>query len=824
MIFWSIDFDDYEYLEDTYVLEGWGFSKKSKPVEIQVTDKNGTVIPFNIIRKARPDVQNSFPDRPQVLHCGFTIYIPDVSRIFSQYEELWITFVDEDGNKKNVERKIQDMQEVCFKKTVTYQIDVQDIHGKNLVLQGWIVNRCGKEKIFLQDEKGIELPQNLQRIVREDVNHKIWIDQDKYKAGFNIQVILDNINTPDAYLVIKNNVGEKRIRIPVKEMRFQISKKGRVWNTLKPETWNEHLGVIRKKGFRVFAEQIKKEINPQYSDYDAWVRSHALTKKELQFQKEKEKEFRLRPKISVVIPLYNTPIPYLKKLMQSMENQTYSNWQLCLADGSSDNTPGKYLLKKYNKDERVVYKRLEKNLGISSNTNEAVKMADGDYILLADHDDVIVPQALFEIVKIINERPDMDIIYTDEDKISMDGKYYFEPNFKSDFNIDLLRSVNYICHIFVVKKEIMESAGLFRSEYDGAQDYDFILRCCEKTNKIYHIPQVLYHWRAHPESTAEDPESKRYAYDAGRHAIQEHYRRMGIAASVEDTKYYGIYRTRYKLLEHAKISIIILNKDHIDDLEKCIHSIIEKSTYDNYEIIIAENNSEEKETFRFYEQLMTWDSRIKVITWNGEFNFSAINNFAVNYASGEYFILLNNDIEVISPDWMEEMLGYCQREDVGIVGAKLYYPDDTIQHAGVVIGMGGIAGHILCRSNGNEPGYNGKLVTVQDMSAVTAACLMVKRSIYEMVGGMDETFKVAFNDIDFCMKVRALGKLVVFSPYVEMYHYESKSRGLEDTPEKQIRFAGEIKRFQDKWAQELEKGDPYYNVNLSLKEGDCSLR
>ena len=395
---------------------------------------------------------------------------------------------------------------------------------------------------------------------------------------------------------------------------------------------------------------------------------------------------------------------------------------------------------------------------------------------------------------------------------------------KSDFNIDLLRSINYICHIFVVRKKILELAGLFRSEFDGAQDYDFILRCCEKTDKIYHIPQVLYHWRAHPESTAENPESKQYAYEAGRKAIQEHYRRLGISASVENTKYYGIYRTRYELLKKDKISIIILNKDHIDDLNKCVQSIIKKSTYDNYEIIIAENNSTEKETFQYYEQLMAMDSRIKIVTWEGEFNFSAINNFAVKHATGEYFILLNNDIEVISPDWMEEMLGYCQRDDVGIVGAKLYYPDHTIQHAGVVIGMGGIAGHILCRADGNEPGYNAKLVTVQDLSAVTAACLMVKKDVYEAVGGMDETFKVAFNDIDFCMKVRNLGKLVVFSPYVEMYHYESKSRGLEDTPEKQLRFAGEIKHFQDKWAKELGNGDPYYNKNLSLVEGNCSLR
>lgn len=824
MIYWNIDFDDYEYTSDTYVLEGWAFSEKTAEIKIQVTDLNGEAIPAKVVRKERPDVQKSFPDQVKTPECGFTINIVSVSELFQRQKKLLITLSDEDGNQEITERLIPDMKAKCFEKTLKYHIDVQDIHGKNLVLQGWVVNCCEKEQLFLEDEKGNKIPQEVYRIVREDVNHNISEKQGDYKAGFNIKTDLGNIKKGDAYLIIKNDFGYEKIKVPVKEMCFQTSKRGRMWNALKPETWNGHLELIQKKGFRAFTQQIKQEINPQYSSYDTWIRSKKLTKKELEIQREKAKEFKLTPKISIVVPLYNTPIPYLKALVQSVENQTYSNWQLCLADGSTDNKPGKFLQKKYGNDSRVVYKRLEKNEGISANTNEAVKMADGDFVLLADHDDIIVAQALFEIVKVINERTDIDIIYTDEDKISMDGKLYFGPNLKSDFNIDLLRSINYICHIFVVRKKILELAGLFRSEFDGAQDYDFILRCCEKTDKIYHIPQVLYHWRAHPESTAENPESKQYAYEAGRKAIQEHYRRLGISASVENTKYYGIYRTRYELLKKDKISIIILNKDHIDDLNKCVQSIIKKSTYDNYEIIIAENNSTEKETFQYYEQLMAMDSRIKIVTWEGEFNFSAINNFAVKHATGEYFILLNNDIEVISPDWMEEMLGYCQRDDVGIVGAKLYYPDHTIQHAGVVIGMGGIAGHILCRADGNEPGYNAKLVTVQDLSAVTAACLMVKKDVYEAVGGMDETFKVAFNDIDFCMKVRNLGKLVVFSPYVEMYHYESKSRGLEDTPEKQLRFAGEIKHFQDKWAKELGNGDPYYNKNLSLVEGNCSLR
>ena len=448
-------------------------------------------------------------------------------------------------------------------------------------------------------------------------------------------------------------------------------------------------------------------------------------------------------------------------------------------------------------------------------------MASGEVIVLADHDDLLPPEALFELAAVWNKDPSVDVVYTDEDKVSMDGKKYFDPHFKSDFNIDLLCSMNYICHLFAFRKEILQKAGGFRSEYDGAQDYDFILRCVEQAEKIFHIPKILYHWRCHIDSTAANPDSKRYAFEAGRRAIEANYQSLGIPARAEHGEFYGMYRTIYEWRKEPLVSVLIPNKDHTDDLEKCLASI-RKSDYPNYEVIIIENNSTEAATFDYYKRIAS--DRIKFVTYRGAFNFSAVNNFGASHAAGDYFLLLNNDTEMQETDCIRELLGYCMRDDVGAVGARLYYEDDTIQHAGVVLGFGGIAGHTFIGKSGYDTGYFGRIICAQDYSAVTAACMMTKRTVFEEVGGLSEDLRVAFNDIDYCMKVRKTGKLIVYNPYAKLYHYESKSRGLEDTPEKVERFNGEIELFRQKWEKELSKGDPYYNPNLTLSDSDFSLR
>lgn len=574
---------------------------------------------------------------------------------------------------------------------------------------------------------------------------------------------------------------------------------------------------------RTVERAYQKALGKEGNSYSEWRRKYMPGVREL--REQKKFEFSFTPKISIVIPLYKTDPEYLQELITSIKNQTYSNWELCLSDGSGEQSPIYDILEKYKEsDRRIKVVHNKRQLQISDNTNEALKVSTGDFIAFADHDDVLSPNALYECVKEINEDREIEILYSDEDKISMDGKEYFEPHFKPDFNIDLLRSTNYICHLFVVKREIYEKAGMLRAEYDGAQDYDFVLRCIEQSDKIRHIPKILYHWRAHKDSTAENPESKAYAFIAGENAIRAHYARVGIDAEVTETKFHGFYRSKYKLQSEPLVSIVIPNKDHVDDLRKCIKAIEEKASYKNIEYIIVENNSKQPQTFEYYNELEKSNSKVRVVYWEGEFNYSKINNFGVQYANGEYLLLLNNDTEIINPDCIEELLAMCMRDDVGIVGARLFYEDDTIQHAGVIVGIGGVAAHAFCGADKKDPGYFGRIICIQDLNAVTAACMMVKKSVFEEVGGLDEELAVAFNDVDFCLKVRQAGHLIVYNPYARLHHFESKSRGTEDTEEKIRRFQGEINRFILKWTKELEKGDCYYNPNLTLSNYDFSLR
>ena len=445
----------------------------------------------------------------------------------------------------------------------------------------------------------------------------------------------------------------------------------------------------------------------------------------------------------------------------------------------------------------------------------------GEYVLFAGQEIIPEPDALFQMVKAITEKK-ADMIYTDEDEISADGKHYSEPEFKPDFNLFRLRENNYIGQFWAIRKEILEQAGKFDPEYDGAQDYDMLLRCSEQAENIVHIPKILCHSMKAENLITEEQEKKNW--EAGRKALEEHYRRAEVSATAELADKKGWYRSHLTISGEPMISVIIPSKDHINDLELCISSIEEKTTWKNYEIIIVENNSVEKETFVYYETLKNRYPNVRILTWKKEFNYSAINNFAVREAQGEYLLFLNNDVEIITESWLEEMLQLCQQKDVGMAGAKLYYPDDTIQHAGVVIGFGGIAGHCFVQQKRGTTGYCHRIICAQDYSAVTAACMMVKKSAFDAVGGLSEELAVAFNDIDFCMKLRKAGYLIVYNPYAELYHYESKSRGLEDTPEKVARFNREIASFEKHWPEILRDGDPYYNPNLTLESQDFSLK
>lgn len=451
-------------------------------------------------------------------------------------------------------------------------------------------------------------------------------------------------------------------------------------------------------------------------------------------------------------------------------------------------------------------------------------MATGDYVGLFDHDDLLTPDALYEIVLALqNEK--YDIIYTDEDKLNNKTKTLVDPNFKPDFSIDLFRSHNYITHFFVVSTDIIKGVGGFRSEFDGSQDYDLMFRCIEKAKGIYHVPKILYHWRMHASSTAENPESKMYCYDAGKRAIEEHYKRIGIKAKVEmmPKPLWGMYHTIYETPNNPLVSIIIPNMEHKDVLKTCIDSLLNVNTYKNIEIIIVENNSKSNEIFEYYNELEQMNDNIKVVKWDKEFNYSAINNYGVTFAKGNYLLFLNNDTEVIEPNAISEMLGCCMRDEVGIVGAKLLYEDDTVQHAGVVIGFGGFAGHVFTGIKKDDYGYMVRARINCNYSAVTAACMMVKKECFDKVGGFDIKFKVACNDIDFCLRVRELNKLVVYNAFALWHHYESKSRGYEDSPEKIKRFESEVALFQERWIDILTNGDPYYNSNFKIEYGPFNL-
>lgn len=781
-------------------LDGWYSHPDRKIYGFELLgDGYDTVELPEIQRRERPDVAQALGCEFGDFLPGFTVQIPEVLKLAEKYQSLELFLRDGEERVSIWEISADELDELIKENLVEYHLDrVEILYDTMLEIQGWVVDQRGSVEVTVHQEDASLLDCRISRGRRPDVVERRNLDEE-YKTqeiGFRISAALPEIKGGEIILHFCGDSVTKTYTIDIEELRKQN----------------------KPKGFlsRLFGKESVAE-----GGYEAWLARHKVDKRTL--RRQKHSAFAQKPLISIVIPLYCTPLPYLKELLESVRRQSYENWQLCLADGSPDDKAKEFIEKHYGREKRIVYRKLEENGGISANTNEAVALAAGEYLMLCDHDDTLEPDALYEIVKAINDTG-ADVLYTDEDKVSMDGRHYFDPNFKPDFNLFRLRENNYICHIFVVKKSLTDETGLLRSEFDGAQDFDFILRCCEKAQKITHIPKVLYHWRCHMDSTAADPSSKAYAYEAGRKAVREHYQRLGIDAKVEMTERPGWYRSHVKVQGNPLISVIIPNKDHTDDLELCLFSMTRKSTYRNYEILIVENNSEKEETFEYYRKLPDRYPKARVLTWEKEFNYSAINNFAAKEAKGEYLLFLNNDVEILTPDWMEEMLQNCQQENVAAVGAKLYYPDDTIQHAGVVLGLGGIAGHIMCRASKEDPGYFGRMISVQEISAVTAACMMVKKSDFDAVGGLDETFQVAFNDIDLCMKFRAAGKKIIFTPYAELYHYESKSRGLEDTPEKQFRFDKEVKRFQEKWAQQLEMGDPYYSPNLSVTEGDCSLR
>lgn len=602
-------------------------------------------------------------------------------------------------------------------------------------------------------------------------------------------------------------------------------------------TIRKGIRYLKHYGWKEFLIRLQEKQEQEAIPYNDWYEKVKPTEAELAEQRKISRKWKEGPKISIVVPLYNTPETFLREMIESVMASTYENWELCLADGTPGESVIPAIVQEYQQNDRkiidkeasrVVYQKLKENGGIAENTNAAIAMAGGDYIAFLDHDDVITPDALYEmadrIIKGRNQGKEPEVLYSDEDKTDAGQTKVMDPHFKPDFNPDLLCSNNYITHFLVVKRELADRLGGIRKDFDGAQDYDFVLRATEQAKVIAHIPKILYHWRMHELSTAGDGDSKSYARIAGKRAIEAHLERIGVEGSVEPTQYFGFYRVNYKLTERPLVSIIIPNKDETETLKKCLDAIA-KSSYENYEVIIVENNSTEEATFSLYKKIES--DKIRVVYYPDAFNYSKLNNFGASYANGTYYILMNNDIEVIETNWIEQMLSNCERREVGVVGARLYYPDNTIQHAGLVVGVGGslrgIGANLYQGMRRERSGYMHRAAIQMNYSAVTAALLMVKKEVYDKVNGFEEELSVAFNDVDFCLRVREAGYLIVYDPRVEAYHYESKSRGAEDSPEKVARFQSEIEFMRNRWETLLKEGDPNYNLNFSRMRPDYSL-
>lgn len=824
--------DNRAYLQ----IVGWAFLKSGKNKNLQVYINNKqTEMYMKYIDRA--DVQKMYKDYNINLNSGFVI---DVEFEVENQNECNIGIGYESGQIL-FEANLKEYMEFEVEPEIKYYIEQTVYNNEIISIDGWgfttsvidmqkidsvpvelsVINEDGQQETFM-----------LKRKYRADVNENFGLEKSKKEFGFEVKWKNTQKNKGIYTVVLKGGKTSEKFIVECNKLVDQAREENRKYENFfdmlknrDEELFIDDWHYLVNFGWKKYCDRIKKRFQDTEEVYNVWRKKYIPNARKLKKQRAEKLDY--EPCISIIVPTYKTPEKFLKEMIDSVRNQSYENWELCIGDGSVTEDTVKNVVESYQKkDKRIKMLCLSENLGIAGNTNAALSIATGDYIALLDHDDILAPDALYEVVKWMNEhyKDETDVIYTDEDKVSFDLKDYFEPHFKSDYNLDLIRSNNYICHLFVAGKSIVDQVGGFRKEYDGSQDYDFILRCIEQSKHVEHVPKVLYHWRCHPGSTAANQESKMYCYEAGKRAIEDHLKRMGEDdCQVVMTEHLGFYHVIYPICEQKKVSIIIPNKDQKEILERCIESIIQKTDYKNYEIIIVENNSTTNEIFEYYKTIEQREN-IRVVIWKDKFNYSAINNFGVRYANGEYLLFLNNDIEVIRENWLSEMLANVQRKEVGIVGAKLLYPDNMVQHAGVIIGMGGIAGHPLSRHPADDCGYFARGIIQQNLNAVTAACMLTKKEVYEKVNGFEEKLAVAFNDIDLCLKVRKAGYLIVYDPEALLYHHESISRGKEDTLEKRNRFEGEVDYMAKKWKDVLEKGDEYYNPNLSLLSGNFELK
>ena len=698
----------------------------------------------------------------------------------------------------------------------------RDKATNNLTITGWALDTITKESpTFTINNENQVSAYNIQRVLREDVN-QIYQTEPAIEAGF---------------VVTLEGIKQKKV-LPfhfqssahVVTVDFPLNKKYPVI----PGTEDKvtRLWIKAKKGFKFMAkngishtiQRAKIEKLRNQASYLNWLARNEVL--DIEAMTQEIATFHYQPKISIAMPVYNVEEKWLRLCIDSILNQVYTNWELCMADDASTDPNVKKILTEYQQlDERIRVVFREQNGHISEATNSALAIATGEFVALLDNDDELAINAFYEVVKVLNENPELDLIYSDEDKIDMDGNRS-DPAFKPDWSPDLLLGTNYISHLGVYRRSILEEIGGFRKGYEGSQDYDLVLRFTEKTTKerITHIPKVLYYWRMLPTSTAVDQGSKGYAFEAGLRAVQDALVRRGINGHATHGAANGLYDVYYDIESEKLVSIIIPTKNGYKDVQRCVSSIIEKTTYQNYEIIMADNGSTDPKMHELYAKFeQQLPGRFFVESIDIPFNFSTINNRAAKKAHGEYLLFLNNDTEVITENWLTLMVSFAQQERIGCVGAKLLYPNNTVQHAGVILGLGGVAGHGHYGYPHGDLGYFGRLAINVNYSAVTAACLLMKKADFDAVGGFEEAFTVAFNDVDLCLKVQALGRDNVWLHEAELYHFESQTRGYDDKGKKKKRFEQEKVMMEEKWGPLIEN-DPFYNPNLTRDIPNFSLR
>ena len=616
----------------------------------------------------------------------------------------------------------------------------------------------------------------------------------------------------------RNARDARRLLVSMQQSKFWKARNA--WFELKKRAGRHPVGAQPFVDFRV--DEIE-EITRPVADYERWLQANALRRCDRDLIADVVAIMPRTPLVSVLVPVFETPEAYLRAALDSVLDQLYPHWELCIADDCSRGPDVARVLREYEqRDSRVKVAMRKTNGHISAASNSALALASGEFVALLDHDDLLTPDALFHVALLLNRHPDADFVYSDEDKIDDDGRRR-DPYFKPDWSPDSFLARMYTAHLGVYRRALVEAVGGFRAGFEGSQDYDLVLRLTERTDRIHHVPRVLYHWRAHGASTASAGAAKDYAFEAGRRALAEAIERRGEPGHVEQLPDPGSYRVRYEIREPGLVSIIVPTRDHGTDVERCLASVFALSTYRDFEVVLLDNGSADRVSLRTFAKWEAADSRVRVVRYDVPFNFSRINNHAVSASRGRYLLFLNNDTEVLTPDWIEAMVEQAQRPSIGAVGAKLLYPDGAVQHAGVVTRIGGVAGHSHKYLDGEAHGYFNMLRTVNNYSAVTGACMMIRRDVFARVGGFDERLAIAFNDVDLCLRLREAGLYNVYLPHVVLYHHESKSRGQEDTPEKLARFVEEKLFMQERW-NTADVDDPHYSPHLTITSEDYAIR